>query len=153
MQESLGNDGSRGKFRNKKRSDESAELGYAKKQALSDALFHGNTPPSPAASSASNSSGSSSKMQGLALKKLEHDIFKSQEDAKTNLRQTLAEKVVRAPLRLLLLFAPLYLLLIFLLFVLLTSNHFVCRRLSKNSSTWRTTPVKKLLHCLPTSGP
>ena len=153
MQESLGNGGSRVKFRGNKRSHEDAELRNVKHKALSDALYSGNTPPSPAASSISNSSSSSCKMQELAHKKLEHDILKSQEDAKTNLRQTLAEKVVGAPLRLLLCFAPLCLLLFFVLFLLLRSNHIVCRRLPKNSSTWKTTPVKKLLHCLPTSGP
>ena len=157
MQESLGDNGSRTKFRGKKRSDEDAELGNAKRRALSDSLFNGNTPPSPAASSVSNSSTSGSKMQELALKKLEHDIFKSNEDAKTNLRQTLAETVVRhglaVPAAIFCSACCYYFLQCLLLFFLLTSNRLVHRRLPKNSSTWRTTPVKKLLLCLPTSGP
>jgi len=126
MQESLGNGGSRDKYRNKKRSDDDAEVVKKKKIALSDALFDVNTPSSPAASSISSSSGQSFKMQELALKKLEHDIFKSQEDAKTNLRKTLAEKVVRdAPC------APPALLCL-VLFLLLTNGRFVRRRLRRH---------------------
>jgi hypothetical protein len=94
MQESLGNDDRRDKYHNKKLSDDDTEVVKKKKIALSDALFDVNTPSSPDSSSISSSSGQSSKMQELVLKKLEHDIFKSQEDVKTNLRKTLVEKVV-----------------------------------------------------------
>ncbi len=81
MQESLGNGVSRDKYRNKKRSDDDVEVVKKKKIALSDALFDVNTPSSPAASSISSSSGQSSKMQELALKKLEHDLCRSNRPA------------------------------------------------------------------------
>jgi hypothetical protein len=122
MEESLGNAGSREKFRRKKCSDEDEKVVKAKKMALSETLFNGNTPPSPGGSSISSSNRQSSKIQELALKKLQHDIFKSQEDAKTNLRPTLAEKVVcDAPC------AP-PVLVCLVLFLLLTNNRFVHRR-------------------------
>ncbi len=147
MQESLGNAGSREKFRRKKRSDVDAEVVKAKRMVLSDVFFNGNTPPSPGGSSISSSSSQSSKMQELALKKLKHDIFKSQEDVKANLRQTLAEKVVcDVPC-----VPPVLVCLV--LFLLITNNRFVHRRQPKNFSTWKTKPVKKLLLCWPTSGP
>jgi hypothetical protein len=64
-------------------------------------------------------------MQELSLKKLDHDIFKSQEDSKTNLRKTVAEKVVRdAPC------APPALLCL-VLFLLLTNDRFVPQTAAK----------------------
>ena len=99
IQESLGNGGSRDQYRDKKHKDEDAQAGQAKKLALSDGLHIINTRPSPAPSRNSSRSDQSGVMTSLSVKKLDHEIRKTDIELIKNLSQTLAEKVVCQPPR------------------------------------------------------